>query len=121
MTKKTKQYLYSVLLIVAFISLSVINLHLIVKKGNNDMILLYSIACFFFVYWLFNLIFPIKFFRFNYKIFQKPMSKSMTMDLMGTHIASEKKAYETFKKVVEISPYIYLTILIIEIILLTLF
>ena len=92
MTKKSIQYLCSVLFIIVFIFLSVINLYLILENDNDDMILFYSIACFFFAFLLFDLIFCVKFFSFFHKIFQKHMSKSITMDLMGTSVASEKKS-----------------------------
>ena len=120
MKKIKKQYLYSVLLIIAFAFFSTINVHLILKKGNNDMILLFSIACFFFVLWLCDVIFSDRLFGYIYKIFQKPMTKSRTMDFMGTNIVSEKKAYETFHTMIEFAPYIYVTILIIGIVLLVL-
>lgn len=48
------------------------------------------------------------------------MSKSMTMDLMGASVVSEKKAYETYKKLIKILPYICFSILVIGIILLLL-
>ena len=120
MTKKTKQYLYSVLLIIVFAFFSVIKVSLIFQKGINDIILLYSIACFLFLLWLGGSIFPVKSFRLIYKLFQKPMSKSTTLDIMGTSVVSEKKAYETFLKMIKKLPYIYLAILILGIILLLL-
>lgn len=120
MNKKTKQYLIFVLFIIGFAFLSVINVYLMLKKENGDLILFYSIACFFFAFWLLDLIFSDKFFSFFYKTFQKPMSKSMTMDLMGASVVSEKKAYKTYKKLIKILPYICFSILIIGIILLLL-
>ena len=120
MKKKIKSIISSLLLITVFALLSVINVYLIVKKHNSDMILLYSIACFFFIYWLCDLLFPVKFFELNYKLFRKPMSKSMTMDMMGIEVASEKKAYKCFQKMILIIPYIILFILGIGIIILLL-
>lgn len=118
MKKQSKQYFYSVLQIVVFVLLSVINVYFIVKKNNDDVILLYSIGCFFFAFWLCGLLFPVRFFNFIYKLFQKPMSRSMTMDMMGINVASEKRAYKTFQRMIRVSIYISLFALGIGIILL---
>lgn len=70
MNKKTKQYLNSVLFIISFAFLSVINIYLMLKKENGDLISFYSIACFFFAFWLLDLIFSDKFFSFFIKHFK---------------------------------------------------
>ena len=120
MTQKAKHCLYSAFLIILFAVLSVVNIYLILQKNNIDMILLYAIACFFFVCWLLDLFFSLKLFRFIYRIFEKPMSKSMTMDTIEINVASENQAHTTFQKMIKISPCIYLSILIIGIIILLL-
>ncbi len=111
MKKQAKRWLYSVLLIVAFALLSAINVCRMIQKNNSDLILLFAIACFFFAYWLCDLLFSVKFFKLHYKLFRKPMSKSMTMDIMGIEVASEKKAYQFYQKMIRVFPYISLAVL----------
>ena len=121
MKKQSKQYFTFVLLIITFTLLSAFNISLIIKKNGSDMILLYTISCFLFVLWFLGTLFKMKLLRLFYKVFQRPMSKSMTMDVMGISVVSEKKAYETFKKMIKTLPYIYLSILVIGILVLLLF
>lgn len=116
MKKKIKQYIYSVLLIIMFIALSIVNIYLIIDKESYDAVLLYSLACFWFIFWICGIIFKVKFLNLIYKVFKKPMSKSMTMDLMGVSVVPEDVAYKTFNKMLNVSPYIYLLFLLIGII-----
>ena len=118
MSIKPKHIIYSIVKIIIFVVFSVINLLLIVQQSNSDMILLYSIACFFFLYWICGLLFPEKFFQIICKLFLKPMKKSLTMDILGIEVASEKKAYKTYKTMLKIFPYIAYAIIGINIVLL---
>lgn len=120
MKKQVKKYVFSFFLIVTFVVVSVFNVYLIIDRNSSDMILLFAVACFFFSLWLLDFIFKRRVFRLLYKIFLKPMSRSMTMDTLGTSIVCEEEAYRTFKKMMKTLPSVYLTILIIGIVILLL-
>ena len=107
MKKQAKRWIGFTIQVLLFVLLSALNIYLIVRKHNNDMILLYAIACFFFVYWMCGFLLPKGFLKLQYKLFRKPMEKSMTLEFMGERVADEHTAHKTLQKTVRIFPYIY--------------
>ena len=110
-----KNYLRVCLQIAIFVLLSSVNIYLIYIKKQYDYIILYACAATCFIWLLLDTFLPTKFIAFIYKIVEKPMSKSFTMDNLGLSVVSLQKAHQTSQKYL---PYFTLFFLIVGIVVL---
>ena len=102
MRSKIKQFLIYVLQILAFALLSAVFIHLVIKSGEYDLMILYVASATLFVYWMLGIIFKLKLFRFLYKATEKlpdPEPPSLA-GIMGVDRPSYDEGIKRFPKFV---------------------